>query len=460
MKRPAGVAEEGTGKRERLDQDSSMIPPDAATYRTVTVFRSQRDTQERLSNVATLTLGQDESAGAQDASIFVSLDAVDSKPFLGVGGSFTEAAAVVFHKMNEATQAEILKAYFDPNEGLGYSLGRISIASCDFGLGNWNCGDLEEGDAELRGFSIGRYKEAILPMLQRATAARGGQLTLVPGALPGVGVALVKYVQAMAGAGVDIWAVTVQNEPEAAQTWESCIYTAEEERDFVRDHLGPALARHGLGAVKIIIWDHNRDGMLERASALLRARAGFENVRRVADLRPDKHVLFTEGCQELGGRPLREVLGHWSLGERYALNMVRDLASGCEGWIDWNLCLDEDGGPNHVGNTCSAPIICDTTTGELHYESSFYALGHFSKYIRPGARKLLSSTSRDVLEVVSFLNVDTSIAVVVMNPSGDAVSFWLKLGGASAVKTDHQVIRSQRFLSTRVAADSQDESLP
>ncbi|CAK0853651.1 unnamed protein product [Prorocentrum cordatum] len=217
-----------------------------------------------------------------------------------------------------------------------------------------------------------------------------------------------------------------------------------EECVFVRDHLGPSLERAGLGGVKILVWDHNRDGMLERAHAAycdpevakyiwglayhwygdarfeswpprsevpftdrqrgdaqimeLRARAGFDNVRRVAELRPDKHILFTEGCQELGGRPLSSVLGDWKQGERYAMNIIADLNSGCEGWIDWNLCLDETGGPNHVGNFCVAPVICDTRRDRVLMQPSYWYLGHFSRFIRPGARRVLCSSSRDVLE--------------------------------------------------------------
>lgn len=230
--------------------------------------------------------------------------------------------------------------------------------------------------------------------------------------------------------------------------------------------------------MKIIIWDHNRDGMLERAAIAysdpqaaeyiwgcafhwygdarfetwpqrsevrfedrsrkdvslseLRARVGFENVRKVSDLCPEKHLIMSEGCQELGGRKLVEVLGQWKCGERYGMNIISDLNSGTEGWIDWNLCLDERGGPNHVENNCLAPIICDTKKDTVHCQPPYWYIGHFSKYIRPGAQRLVSSTSRDVLETVAFLNSDESIALVVMNQSEDNIEFWLKLPGCAA----------------------------
>jgi len=261
---------------------------------------------------------------------------------------------------------------------------------------------------------------------------------------------------------------------------------------------GPALAKHGVEDVKIVIWDHNRDGMLERAhvayndpecskyiwgmgyhwygdarfetwpersevpyedrqkdcNALfeLRARAGFDNVRKVAELAPAKHILFTEGCQELSGRKLSDVLGMWKYGERYGMNIINDLNSGTEGWIDWNLYLDENGGPNHVGNNCVAPIICDTTNDTILYQAAFWYTGHFSKYIRPGAKKVLCSTSRDALEVVSFLNPDGQLIVVVMNQTDKELDFWLKLP-SSAV----EACAPARSITTFVLDDKECE---
>ncbi|CAJ1443969.1 unnamed protein product [Effrenium voratum] len=280
----------------------------------------------------------------------------------------------------------------------------------------------------------------------------------------------------------------------------SCIYSAEEELIFVRDHLGPALRRHHED-VKILVWDHNRDGMLERASVIyddsiaadlvwgvayhwygdprfetwpprtevpfadrqqggtvpeLRGCAGFENVRQLADLRPDKHILFTEGCQELGGRPLSSVMGDWKLGERYSMNIIADVNAGCEGWIDWNLCLDEEGGPNHVGNTCVAPVICDTRTDKVLYQPSFWHLGHFSRYIRPGARRVLCSTTRDALEVTAFANPDGGLVVVVLNQSEESIGFWLKVRHSG--ETRAVVLESpRRSIQTLLVEDGKKE---
>ncbi len=249
-----------------------------------------------------------------------------------------------------------------------------------------------------------------------------------------------RYIEAYADEGVPIWALTVQNEPEAKQMWDSCLYTAEEERDFVRDHLGPALAQHGLDEVRLLIWDHNRDVMFTRAKTVFddpeaaqyvwgtgfhwyEKPQRFDNVQRVHDTYPDKHLIFTEGCQEGGPH-----LGEWGLGERYAHAMLNDLNAWTEGWIDWNLLLDKRGGPNHVGNYCSAPIIADTQTGELLYQSSYYYIGHFARFVHPGAQRIGCRVSTEHLEATAFRNPDGELIVVVLNRSAAPVPFSLALG--------------------------------
>ena len=226
--------------------------------------------------------------------------------------------------------------------------------------------------------------------------------------------------------------------------WDSCIYTAEEERDFVRDHLGPVLEKEGLADVKIIIWDHNRDYMYQRAKTVFDDPEAakyvwgtgfhwymddkFDNVQLLHDAFPEKKLLFTEGCQESGPH-----LGSWDLGERYATSMISDLNKWCVGWVDWNMILDETGGPNHVGNLCSAPIIADTQNNEILYQSSYYYIGHFARFIRPGAKRIISSSTMDALEVTAFVNPDASKVAVVMNKTDEAIEFNLDYKDGSAL---------------------------
>jgi glucosylceramidase len=248
----------------------------------------------------------------------------------------------------------------------------------------------------------------------------------------------VRFIQAYEAEGVPIWGVTVQNEPEAQQRWDSCLYTAEEERDFVRDHLGPALQAAGLGRVRIVVWDHNRDAMVERASTIFGDPEAarhvwgtgfhwymedhFDHVQLVHDAWPDKGLLFTEGCQEGGPHH-----GSWALGERYARSMVNDLNRWTAGWIDWNLLLDMQGGPNHVGNFCSAPILADSASGTLMHQSAYWVLGHFSRFVAPGARRVLCASTSHELEATAFVNPDGSRIVVASNRQEHALQLALRV---------------------------------
>jgi glucosylceramidase len=251
-----------------------------------------------------------------------------------------------------------------------------------------------------------------------------------------------KFIQAYAAEGVPIWGVTVQNEPAAVQPWDSCEYSGEEEGAFIRDHLAPALERAGLGHVQIIVWDHNREDMVPRAYATyadpaVRQRVWgmgihwycadvFDNARLVHDTWPDKHILFTEGCQEGGPHP-----GSWDVAERYAKSMLNDLNRWTVGWVDWNLALDQKGGPNHVGNLCSAPVLVDPATGP-EWQPSFAAIGHLSRYVKPGARRLLCGSPRDHLDAAAFRNPDGTIATVLLNRGDQNHRLRFQYGSARA----------------------------
>jgi glucosylceramidase len=394
--------------------------------------------------------------------------AVRFQTLLGFGGAFTEAAAVSWQGLSEQRRNDLLCAYFDPERGHGYALCRVHMNSCDFALGNYAHAE-RPGDFELTGFNIERDRQALIPFIQAAQRVARGSIRLLVspwsppawmktnGQMNGGGKlrpecrqawaqCFVRFIQAYQAEGVPVWGVSVQNEPMATQRWDSCIYSAEEERDFVRDHLGPALHAAGLGAVKIVVWDHNRDELVERASTVYSdpeasryvwgagfhwyVEDHFDHVQLVHDAFPDKHLLFTEGCQEGGPH-----LGEWQVGERYARSMINDLNRWTVGWIDWNLLLDTQGGPNHVGNFCSAPLLADTASDRLHVQSSFAYIGHFARFVRPGAQRALCAATKEALEVTAFVNADDDIATVVMNRSDDALSFILRIDGDDAVAT-------------------------
>ncbi len=264
-----------------------------------------------------------------------------------------------------------------------------------------------------------------------------------------------RFVEEYEKEGVPIWGLTVQNEPMATQTWESCLFTGEEERDFVRDHLGPALERAGLQRLKLMIWDHNRGILYQRSKAVYDDPAAaryvwgaafhwyvgdhFDNVRMVHDAWPDKHLLFTEGTPA-GYDPA--TVNDWKWGEVYATSILRDLQGWASGWTDWNVLLDERGGPNHVGNFCFAPVHGDTRTGALTFTSAYYYIGHVSKFVRPGARRVATTTNDDDLLATAFVHPDGRLVAVVLNKTDADKDFalWVDGRAAKAKSPAHSIV--------------------
>lgn len=428
-------------------------------------YLSAQDSGNRLTTQVSLKAGQ---ADAALASIWLE----PSRTFQtieGFGGAFTEAAATVWSRLPPDQQQQLLCDYFCPSEGHGYTFCRVHMNSCDFALGNY--AHVEQADDwALQSFSIARDQQALLPMIRAAlaVAARPVKLLVSPWSppawmksngqmnqggklLPQYANAwarcFVKFIEAYAAEGVPVWGVSVQNEPAAVQTWDSCIYSAEEERDFVRDHLGPELARAGLSHIRIIIWDHNRDLMVERAATVYAdpeaaryvwgsgfhwyGENHFDHVQLVHDAWPDKHLLFTEGCQEGGPHH-----GSWAVGERYARSIINDLNRWTVGWIDWNLMLDHSGGPNHVGNLCSAPMLASASGESYNRQSAYYCLGHFVRFAKPGAKRVLCASTREDLECTGFVNTDGSVVAVVLNRTDDPIAFNLRMtAGATTQAT-------------------------
>ena len=437
---------------------------------TVTLYTSAQGSDQRLSKSGTATLQPGHKLVEVETSIFVDPDK-RYQTVLGIGGAITDSSAEVFAKLDPARQAEFLKAYYDKDSGIGYTLARTTIHSSDFSSASYTY--VEEGDKALSTFSIDHDRKARIPLIKKAIDAAGGKLTLFasPWSAPAFmkttnnmlkGGALLpeyneawakyftKFIAAYEKEGIPIWGITVQNEPMATQTWESMLYTAEEERDFLKNHLGPAMHKAGYADKKIVVWDHNRDMMAYRARVIFddpeaakyawgmgfhwyETWAGFEpmyrNVAAVAQAYPDKPLLLTEATVEKFD-PAR--YQYWPNAERYGSAMINDFNNGAVGWTDWNILLNETGGPNHVGNLCFAPIHADTKTGELIYTPSYYYIGHFSKFIRPNAQRVSAASSRSTLLATSFLNEDNKLATVVMNPTDKEIAYNFYVGSDSA----------------------------
>ncbi|MBV6441256.1 MAG: hypothetical protein EPGJADBJ_02937 [Saprospiraceae bacterium] len=439
--------------------------------RTATVYTTAQNTAHRLAATGTLTFAPFGQPFENQACVFVD-PAHTFQTFAGIGGALTDAAAETFAKLPAAKQTELLQAYFDREKGIGYTLGRTNINSCDFSSDMYTY--VKEDDRELKTFNVAHDEKFKIPFIKKAMAAAGGRLDLFvsPWSPPAwmkdnnnmlQGGKLkpefydawanyyVRFIREYEKRGVPVWGLSVQNEPMAKQTWESCLYTAQEETGFIRDHLGPVLKKNNLGDKKLIAWDHNRDLLYQRASTLLSDPAAaqyiwgigfhwyeiwnggrqYENVKRVAEAFPGKNLLLTEACNY----PFSwQTFDEWHWGEQYGENMIHDFNNGAVAWTDWNILLDETGGPNHVSNFCFAPVHAKTQEGTLHYMNSYYYIGHFSKFIRPGAKRIVSSSNRAQLLTTAFVNPDGKIAVVVMNPTAETIAYRL-YNGDQAVET-------------------------
>lgn len=384
---------------------------------------------------------------------------VQYQKFRGFGGAFTEASAHVYNLLNEDQKKEFIRAYFG-KEGLRYNMGRIHMNSCDFALGNYTY--VEENDDTLETFDISHDRKQIIPMIKDAEAEAGKKLTILmsPWSPPAYmktnqemnhGGKLkaeyrklwaeyyVKFIKEYRAEDIDIQYLTVQNEPMAVQTWDSCIYTGREEGEFVKEYLGPAMEQAGLDDVSIFVWDHNKEETYQRMKEVvydeevakyvkgeaLHWYTGdhFEAIEMVKKQYPDMEIFFTEGCVEYSrfadSDDIRKA-------EMYAHDILGNMNAGINASLDWNLLLDEKGGPNHVGNFCMAPIMQSAAEEGFEKQLAYYYIGQFSRYIQEDAVRVGTTRYTDAIEVTGFLNPDNSRVVVVLNKSEQEVSYTLR----------------------------------
>jgi glucosylceramidase len=254
----------------------------------VKVYTTAQNTSYKLTPVEDIQFT--DPGNLIERKVFIFLD--DSRSFqtmLGIGGAITDASAETFARLTTVQQNELLKAYFDPKEGIGYTLARTNMQSCDFSSGSYTY--VKENDKDLTSFDIKQDEQYRIPLIKKAMAT-AGKLTLyispwsppawmkdnndvlhggklLPQYQQSWANFFVKYIKEYEKRGIPVWGLTVQNEPLAVQKWESCIFTAEEERDFIKNYLGPTLQKNGLSTKKLIAWDHNRDFVYQRASTIL-----------------------------------------------------------------------------------------------------------------------------------------------------------------------------------------------
>lgn len=386
---------------------------------------------------------------------------VEYQTFVGFGGAITEAAGYAYSKLSEENKEKVLELYYGEN-GNNYSMARSHIDSCDFSLDIYSAMD-NANDTTMETFTLHRDEQYIIPLLKAAQMKRGEPLDLMlsPWSPPAFmktngdkthggklkpefrgfwAEYICRYIKEYEKRGFKVNRLTIQNEPEAVQTWDSCIYTAEEEKEFLKDYLYPALSKNELSHVRINIWDHNKERMFDRAKLEIDQETDqmidgvafhwytgdhFEAVQMTRDAYPEKQLIFTEGCVEYSRFDADQLRN----AQMYAHDIIGNLNHGMNASIDWNVFLDEKGGPNHVNNYCDAPIMVDTKNGTFEVKLSFDYIGHFSKYIRKGAKRIAFSKYTDRLEMTAFKNLDNSIVLIMLNRQNEDINVTIDLGG-------------------------------
>lgn len=377
---------------------------------------------------------------------------------LGFGGALTESAAYTYYRMSKEKQKRLMELFFT-EEGNNYNFCRLHIQSCDFSLGN-NSYVTEEKDTDLNGFTLEQDEKYVIPYIKEALSKNPSiQFLASPWSPPPFmksngqmnhgGRLLEEYYESWAKVitrylleyqkqGIEITRLTIQNEPKAVQIWDSCIFTAEEEKRFACDFLKKELNKQGLSQVKINIWDHNKERVYDRALISLSGEDAnasidgvafhwysgdhFEALQLVREKFPDKELLFSEGCAEYSRYRNPNPT---TVAEKYAHDIIGNLNAGMNAYMDWNIILDAQGGPNHVGNYCDAPVMCDVDKDEIELKLSYYYIGHFSRFIKKGARRLVVSRYTDQLETTAFLNPDGEKILLVLNKGDEACDFKL-----------------------------------
>ncbi len=373
---------------------------------------------------------------------------------LGFGGAFTESTGYALSTVSKDTYNQIINEYFS-DSGLNYNLGRLTIGSCDFSLNSYSYSYKDD----LSDFSIERDMKYVIPAIKSALKVNNNIIFVASPWSPPAFMKdnqnlinggklekkymqtwakyLVKYINCYKQEGINIKYMTIQNEPNASQPWESCKYTAEEESYLLLNYLYPTLTKNDINT-KFLIWDHNKDNILERANeclikyGALNYSAGiafhwytgsfFEELKELHNLFPDKLLIQTEGCTGYSKFKDKDLLFN---AELYAHEIMGDLNSGVNAFIDWNLLLDYKGGPNHKHNYCNSPIMLNKYNSGYIKTPSYYYIAQFSKYIKPGAKRLFTSSFSENINLTAFKNTDKSISIVLFNKNDFNIEYNL-----------------------------------
>ncbi len=398
----------------------------------------------------------------------------------GFGGSFTESSAHLLYRLSAANRKKILEAYFSEKganysltrthiNSCDFSLKQYAYAmeEGDRNLDHFSIEAdkinnlipmiLEAQSVSKNGFKVIASPWTAPPWMKDNKKWIGGKL--LPEYNDTWALYFSRYMDAYQKEGIHIWGLTVENEPLGnGNNWESMLFSPEEVTAFVQNHLGPTLASNGKGHVKILGYDQNRGGLKEWVDAMYKDEktsryfAGtaihwyestyevFPEALQYAHKKaPGKYLIQTEACIDSEIPHWNDDAWYWRKEatdwgwdwasekdkylhpkyapvNRYATDIIGCLNNWVDGWIDWNMVLDKQGGPNWFKNWCIAPVIADAEKDEVYFTPLYYTMAHFSKFIRPGAVKIGCTIHHPYLVATAVKNPDKTIAVVIFNP--------------------------------------------
>ena len=428
------------------------------------VFLSAANQKEMLVEQPAITFAQDLETENLLINIYPEFK---YQKILGFGAAFTETAAYNFSLLSPASQEKVSELYFGKT-GIGFNFCRTHINSSDFGIDEYTY--VADGDVDLKTFNIDRDRKYVIPMIKAAFKVNPDiWLFASPWSPPAWmkdnkkmidgGHLLPQYYQTWAKyfslyleeyrkEGVDFFGVTVQNEAKAVQTWESCIWSGKEEGLFATNYLRPTLDETGFGEIKIMVWDHNKERIMERARESFSVPGAkeaiwgiahhwysgdhFDNLRMTHELFPDKPFVATENG--FGGVRGSDVAKTWETTERFAKETIVNFNNFSAALVTWNLIVDlETGGPYHNRpGGASAAIFVDSKKKEFSLGTNYYANGHFSKYIKRGAVRIGNSTYNDAVKVAAFSNPDGEIVIVILNTTDEDAKPKIRLNNCTA----------------------------
>ncbi|KAI2806558.1 hypothetical protein BLOT_008515 [Blomia tropicalis] len=394
---------------------------------------------------------------------------------IGFGGAFTDSTGNQIGRLSCALQGRLINDYFG-YDGIEYRLGRVTIGGSDFSTREYSLDD-HPYDESLNTFALQNedynYKMPFMRWAREVTKHpnelkffgtawsspawmktnkqlnHGGFLRGHPGGKYYESFAqyMVRFLQEYKKNKVPIWGLTIVNEPGVCNNPNfryNCLgFTAQTQRDYIKLDLGPTLHKNGFGDVAVLHFDHNIDHVEEYANTILGDHDAAKYVagtayhwyerynnkynrtilRHIAERYPDKILLSTEGCL---GYKRSTSLGDWNNFNEYADDIVKVLNEGVQGWVDWNMVLDMNGGPSWAGTVVDAPIHVSDDAKEYYKLPLYYAMGHFSKFIVPNSVKTHIDVRRDGngnnIEIVAFERPDKSMVFTVLNKNNHKIN--------------------------------------